>query len=175
LNRRSLDPTPRSGPDRRTTATLLDGALLPRRLHTPDFRLATDSKDPSQPVGLLFTSPNREIRHSVQQGHMDKKVTSTFHCVASEQVLKAYGAGDNRSSLPMPAKRQAPVIVPPCARPCGPTRRQHARDEGRAKPYRRPGRSTVSYRRLTRRVSAIVLNSAGTHATVPRQGQDPTC
>jgi hypothetical protein len=66
---------------------------------------------------------------------MDKKVTSTFHCVASGQVLKACGAGDNRSSLPTPGKRQAPDNRVACVtRPCGLTRRQHAGEEGRANP-----------------------------------------
>jgi hypothetical protein len=66
---------------------------------------------------------------------MDKKVTSTFHCVASGQVLKACGAGDNRSSLPKPGKRQAPAHrVAGVAWPCGSTCWQHARYEGRANP-----------------------------------------
>jgi len=101
---------------------------------------------------------------------MDKKVTSTFHCVASGQVLKALRAqGDSRSpptACPKTGTRQrAAFLQDLAAQLSGGT---PGIPGGRTRPDR-PGRSTVSNRRSAPKDSAIVLNSASTLVAVPRR------
>lgn len=108
--------------------------MLPRRQRTSDLRLATDSRNPNRPVGLSSTLPDREARHSIEQSHMDKKVTSTFHCVASGQVLKALRGGRQPKFSAQPAESRHPQSCHLPAKPCDLTIQRHTRIEGRASP-----------------------------------------
>jgi len=119
-------------------------------------------RESSRVVGLPWLCQAVRPDTTSDRGHMDKKVTSTFHCVASGQVLKGLrNRGKPKPSTP-PAHRQAPQMCCVPARPCGPAVGGTPKLARRENPPSEPGRSTVSNRRSAPKDSAIVLNSAGT-------------